>query len=314
MGNTLSSCLSPIPSPKLGGSPGPAEPDDKPEVSEETPGNMVAGAPSTELGGGGSELPGLQHIVEPKMPKEQEKRKTDGVIHTKNSEHDRHALETSESPPSSKHADSQTCIDEQAIHEFFENLKKTREVISVPSYWITPFGKHEDSKPRQLTPTYPMVPHPYHSTLDSITGGPLEPPKTPTPKASGLSSFRPAPPFQLSVPSCYKEDLGQSCKTTNKLLPQCRPEQKQLDGELEPRKSTDVLEGDTQILEVIIAYNEKVIKSLEEVQRALKDLIKLVRMILKNTNPVCYETSLTSFIPSGRPAMRPSWWPLDPSQ
>lgn len=78
----------------------------------------------------------------------------------------------------------------------------------------------------------------------------------------------------------------------NKLLPQCTPEQKHLDGELEPRKSTDVLEGDMQILEVIIAYSESIVKSLEEVQRALKDLEKLVRRVLKNTNHVCCETSL----------------------
>lgn len=160
----------------------------------------------------------------------------------------------------------------------------------MPSYWITQPGKHEDSKLMQLAPAYPMVPHPYHSTLDtSITGGPLEPPKTP--KASGLSSFRPAPPFQSSVPSCYKEDLGKSCKTMNKLLPQCTPEQKHVGGELEPRKSTDVLEGDMQVLEVI-AYSESIVKYLEEVQRALKDLEKLVRRVLKNTNHVCYETSL----------------------
>lgn len=59
MGNTLSSGLIPIPSPKLGWSSGPTEPDYKPEVSEETTGNMVTGAPSTELDGGGSELQGL---------------------------------------------------------------------------------------------------------------------------------------------------------------------------------------------------------------------------------------------------------------
>lgn len=79
MGNTLSSCLNPIPSPKLGRSPGPTEPDYKSEVSEETTGNMVAGAPSTELDEGGSELPGLQHIVEPKMPKGKE---VVGTVHS----------------------------------------------------------------------------------------------------------------------------------------------------------------------------------------------------------------------------------------
>lgn len=221
------------------------------------------------------------------------------LVQTKNSEHDRHAREIPRNPPSSKHADSHSCIDEQANHEFFENLRKPRKVTSVPSYWITPFGKHEDSKLRQLTPAPPMVPRPYHSTLDtSITGGPLEPPKTFIPKTP-ISSVRPVTPYQPPVPFCYKEDLGQSCKTTNRLLPQCRPEQKQLDGELEPRKSTDVLEGDTQTLEVFIDYNENVIKSLGELLRALIDLKKLVRSVQKNMNCVCYETSEMSFLPSG---------------
>ncbi|XP_036292044.1 rho guanine nucleotide exchange factor 7 [Pipistrellus kuhlii] len=299
MGNTLSSCLNPIPSPKLGRSSGPTETDDKSEVSEERIRNKVAGAPSPKLGRGGSELHGLQHLVEPKMPKEQEKRKTDGVIHTKISEHDRHAREIPRNPPSSRHADSQTCIDEQANHEFFENLRKPRKVTSVPSYWITPFGKHEDSKLRQLTPAPPMVPRPYHSTLDtSITGGPLEPPKTFIPKTP-ISSVRPVRPYQPPVPFCYKEDLGQSCKTTNKLLPQCGPEQKQLDGELEPRKSTDVLEGDTQTLEVFIDYNENLIKSLGELLRALKELKKLVRSVKNNMNRVCHKTTETAVLPSG---------------
>lgn len=58
------------------------------------------------------------------------------------------------------------------------------------------------------------------------------------------------------------------------------------------KESADVLEGDMQILEVITAYSEGIVKSLEEVQRALKDLGELVRRVLKNTNHVCYETSL----------------------
>lgn len=72
MGNTLSSCLNPIPSPKLGRSSVPTETDDKSEVSEERIRNKVAGAPSPKLGRGGSELHGLQHLVEPKMRKGKE--------------------------------------------------------------------------------------------------------------------------------------------------------------------------------------------------------------------------------------------------
>lgn len=72
MENILSSGLNPIPSPKLGRNSGPTEPDYKSEVYEETTGNMVAGAPLPVLDVGGSELQCLQHIIEPKMPKDEE--------------------------------------------------------------------------------------------------------------------------------------------------------------------------------------------------------------------------------------------------
>ncbi|XP_019299427.1 rho guanine nucleotide exchange factor 7 isoform X5 [Panthera pardus] len=199
---------------------------------------------------------------------------------------------------------------------------------TLPSHPIAPSGKHADSKPAPLTPAYHTLPHPSHhgTPHTTINWGPLEPPKTPKPWS--LSCLRPAPPLRPSAALCYKEDLSKSPKTMKKLLPKRKPERKPSDEEFALRKSSrkesapQVLlpeeekiiveetksNGQTVIEEkslVDTVYalkdevqelrqdNKKMKKSLEEEQRARKDLEKLVRKVLKNMNdPAWDETNL----------------------
>uniref|UniRef100_A0A8C3KPY2 Rho guanine nucleotide exchange factor 7 n=1 Tax=Calidris pygmaea TaxID=425635 RepID=A0A8C3KPY2_9CHAR len=199
---------------------------------------------------------------------------------------------------------------------------------TLPSHAVTPSSKHSDSKPIPLTPAYHTLPHPSHhgTPHTTINWGPLEPPKTPKPWS--LSCLRPAPPLRPSAALCYKEDLSKSPKTMKKLLPKRKPERKPSDEEFALRKSSrkesapQVLlpeeekiiveetksNGQTVIEEkslVDTVYalkdevqelrqdNKKMKKSLEEEQRARKDLEKLVRKVLKNMNdPSWDETNL----------------------
>uniref|UniRef100_A0A6I8NUA9 Rho guanine nucleotide exchange factor 7 n=1 Tax=Ornithorhynchus anatinus TaxID=9258 RepID=A0A6I8NUA9_ORNAN len=199
---------------------------------------------------------------------------------------------------------------------------------TLPSHPITPSSKHSDSKQMPLTPAYHTLPHlSHHGTPHTtINWGPLEPPKTPKPWS--LSCLRPAPPLRPSAALCYKEDLSKSPKTMKKLLPKRKPERKPSDEEFALRKSSrkesapQVLlpeeekiiveetksNGQTVIEEkslVDTVYalkdevqelrqdNKKMKKSLEEEQRARKDLEKLVRKVLKSMNdPAWDETNL----------------------
>ena len=74
MGNTLTCCVSPSASPKLGRRAGPAEPDYESEVYEAAAGDAVAVAPApatvepTELDFGAGEGHPLQHISDREMP------------------------------------------------------------------------------------------------------------------------------------------------------------------------------------------------------------------------------------------------------
>uniref|UniRef100_A0A4X1U0Z7 Rho guanine nucleotide exchange factor 7 n=3 Tax=Sus scrofa TaxID=9823 RepID=A0A4X1U0Z7_PIG len=199
---------------------------------------------------------------------------------------------------------------------------------TLPSHSITPSSKHADSKPAPLTPTYHTLPHPSHhgTPHTTINWGPLEPPKTPKPWS--LSCLRPAPPLRPSAALCYKEDLSKSPKTMKKLLPKRKPERKPSDEEFALRKSSrkesapQVLlpeeekiiveetksNGQTVIEEkslVDTVYalkdevqelrqdNKKMKKSLEDEQRARRDLEKLLRKVLKSMNdPAWDETNL----------------------
>ncbi|KAG5214004.1 hypothetical protein R6Z07F_003151 [Ovis aries] len=76
MGNTLTCCVSPNASPKLGRRAGPAEPDYESEVYEAAAGDAVAVAPApaavepTELDFGAGEGHHLQHISDREMPED----------------------------------------------------------------------------------------------------------------------------------------------------------------------------------------------------------------------------------------------------
>lgn len=76
MGNTLTCCVSPNASPKLGRRAGPAEPDYESEIYEAAAGDAVAVAPApaavepTELDFGAGEGHHLQHISDREMPED----------------------------------------------------------------------------------------------------------------------------------------------------------------------------------------------------------------------------------------------------
>lgn len=79
MGNTLTCCVSPNASPKLGRRAGPAEPDYESEVYEAAAGDAVAVAPApaaavepAELDFGAGEGHHLQHISDREMPEGEE--------------------------------------------------------------------------------------------------------------------------------------------------------------------------------------------------------------------------------------------------
>uniref|UniRef100_A0A8C7YVU4 Rho guanine nucleotide exchange factor (GEF) 7a n=1 Tax=Oryzias sinensis TaxID=183150 RepID=A0A8C7YVU4_9TELE len=193
------------------------------------------------------------------------------------------------------------CTNQQDLQDWVEHL--TRQI------------KH--GRAMTVAPTYHTLPHPSsHGTSHStMMWGPLEPPNTPKPWS--LSCLRPAPPLRPSAALCYKEDLSKSPKSVKKLLPKRKPERKQSEEEFALRKSTAALEEDAQILKVIEAYctsaktrqtlnsskkflnlslvdvvyalrdevqelkqdNKKMKRTLEEEQRARKDLEKVVRRL-----------------------------------
>uniref|UniRef100_A0A672QD70 Rho guanine nucleotide exchange factor 7-like n=1 Tax=Sinocyclocheilus grahami TaxID=75366 RepID=A0A672QD70_SINGR len=206
------------------------------------------------------------------------------------------------------------CFNKQDLQDWLEHLNRQTKHTTMAA------------------PTYHTLPHPSshgapHSTM---MWGPLEPPKTQKPWS--LSCLRPAPPLRPSAALCFKEvswDLSKSPKTMKKLLPKRKPERKPSDEEFALRKSTVALEEDAQILKVIEAYctsaktrqtlnssksrtslvdvvyalrdevqelkqdYKKMKKSLEEEQRAGKDLERIVRKMLKNiNNPSWDETNL----------------------
>uniref|UniRef100_A0A8C2C565 Rho guanine nucleotide exchange factor (GEF) 7a n=1 Tax=Cyprinus carpio TaxID=7962 RepID=A0A8C2C565_CYPCA len=194
---------------------------------------------------------------------------------------------------------------------------------TLPSHPLTP-SRHAESRGLTVAPAYHTLPHPSsHGTPHStMMWGPLEPPKTQKPWS--LSCLRPAPPLRPSAALCYKEDLSKSPKTMKKLLPKRKPERKPSDEEFALRKSklavlivpgeekfsVDKLKSNGQTLpeekslvDVVYALRDevqelkqdykKMKKSLEEEQRARKDLERIVRKMLKNMNDTSWdETNL----------------------
>uniref|UniRef100_A0A665UTS3 Rho guanine nucleotide exchange factor 7-like n=1 Tax=Echeneis naucrates TaxID=173247 RepID=A0A665UTS3_ECHNA len=190
---------------------------------------------------------------------------------------------------------------------------------TLPSHPLTP-SRHAEGRSMTVAPTYHTLPHPSsHGTSHStMMWGPLEPPNTPKPWS--LSCLRPAPPLRPSAALCYKEDLSKSPKSVKKLLPKRKPERKQSDEEFALRKSmykvfsfyvqvcvqlkdnncdlsfvslVDVVYALRDEVQELKQDNKKMKRSLEEEQRARKDLEKVVRRVIKSMNdPTWDETNL----------------------
>uniref|UniRef100_A0A8C5GGM3 Rho guanine nucleotide exchange factor (GEF) 7a n=1 Tax=Gouania willdenowi TaxID=441366 RepID=A0A8C5GGM3_GOUWI len=220
------------------------------------------------------------------------------------------------------------CTNQQDLQDWVEHLTRqikhtaaiapSHKPLSVPchtlpSHPLTP-SRHAEGRSMTVAPTYHTLPHPSsHGTSHStLMWGPLEPPNTPKPWS--LSCLRPAPPLRPSAALCYKEDLSKSPKSVKKLLPKRKPERKQSDEEFALRKSEFILfnsnrkfvtKTTNKVLVHYVVYalrdevqelkqdNKKIKRSLEEEQRARRDLEKVVRRVLKSINdPTWDETNL----------------------
>uniref|UniRef100_A0A8C9QXD2 Rho guanine nucleotide exchange factor 7 n=1 Tax=Scleropages formosus TaxID=113540 RepID=A0A8C9QXD2_SCLFO len=198
---------------------------------------------------------------------------------------------------------------------------------TLPSHPGTP-SRHSETRGGTVAPAYHTLPHPssHGSPHSSPVWGPLEPPKTPKPWS--LSCLRPAPPLKPSAALCYKEDLSKSPKSMKKLLPKRKPERKPSDEEFAQRKRNRkesgphvllpeeekiIVEGvssngqtvveEKSLVDTVYALKDEVQelkqdnkimkRTLEEEQRARKELEKIVRKVLKSMNdPSWDETNL----------------------
>uniref|UniRef100_A0A4W6EUJ5 Osteoclast-stimulating factor 1 n=1 Tax=Lates calcarifer TaxID=8187 RepID=A0A4W6EUJ5_LATCA len=198
---------------------------------------------------------------------------------------------------------------------------------TLPSHPVTP-TRHSESRGGSSGPAYHTLPHP--SSYGTAHGGspmwgPLEQPSTPKPWS--LSCLRPAPPLRPSAALCYKEDMSKSPKNMKKLLPKRKPERKPSEEDFTARKSSSrkdvhmlfpeeekiIVEetrsnGQTVVEErslVDTVYslkdevqelkqdNKRMKRTLEEEQRARKELERIIRRVLKNMNdPTWDETNL----------------------
>ncbi|KAG9348663.1 hypothetical protein JZ751_028980 [Albula glossodonta] len=198
---------------------------------------------------------------------------------------------------------------------------------TLPSHPVTP-SRHSESRSLTVAPAYHTLPHPSsHGTPHStMMWGPLEPPKTQKPWS--LSCLRPAPPLRPSAALCYKEDLSKSPKSMKKLLPKRKPERKPSDEEFALRKRSRKESGphmlfpeeekiiveetrsngqtvieEKSLVDTVYALKDevqelkldykKMKRTLEEEQKARKELEKIVKKVLKSMNdPSWDETNL----------------------
>uniref|UniRef100_A0A8C2IJ75 Rho guanine nucleotide exchange factor (GEF) 7b n=1 Tax=Cyprinus carpio TaxID=7962 RepID=A0A8C2IJ75_CYPCA len=198
---------------------------------------------------------------------------------------------------------------------------------TLPSHPLTP-SRHSENRGVSGSPVYHTLPH--LSSLGTphsgMMWGPLEPPKTQKPWS--LSCLRPAPPLKPSAALCYKEDLSKSPKSMKKLLPKRKPERKPSDEEFAVRKRSRKESGphmlfpeeekiiveetksngqtvieERSLVDTVYALrdevqelkqdNKRIKRTLEEQQKARKELEKFVRKVLKSINdPSWDETNL----------------------
>uniref|UniRef100_A0A8C2HIZ1 Rho guanine nucleotide exchange factor (GEF) 7b n=1 Tax=Cyprinus carpio TaxID=7962 RepID=A0A8C2HIZ1_CYPCA len=198
---------------------------------------------------------------------------------------------------------------------------------TLPSHPLTP-SRHSESRGVSGSPVYHTLPHlsSLGTPLSGMMWGPLEPPKTQKPWS--LSCLRPAPPLKPSAALCYKEDLSKSPKSMKKLLPKRKPERKPSDEEFAVRKRSRKESGphmlfpeeekiiveetksngqtvieERSLVDTVYALrdevqelkqdNKRMKRTLEEEQKARKELEKFVRKVLKSMNdPSWDETNL----------------------
>uniref|UniRef100_A0A674KFJ0 Rac/Cdc42 guanine nucleotide exchange factor 6 n=1 Tax=Terrapene triunguis TaxID=2587831 RepID=A0A674KFJ0_9SAUR len=181
-----------------------------------------------------------------------------------------------------------SCNSSQDLHQWLDHLQRltkgTCSTISKTQSWITS--------------------HSVFSQTFSCTGqlrGPLEPPKILKPWT--LSCLRPAPPLRPSAALGYKEDSSKSPKTMKKFLPKRKTERKASDEEFVIRKSS----RKDSIPQVLLPEEEKIIieetrsngqtvteeKSLVDTVYALKDQVKELKQESKKMKQ-CLEEELKS--------------------
>uniref|UniRef100_A0A4W4GT29 Rho guanine nucleotide exchange factor (GEF) 7b n=1 Tax=Electrophorus electricus TaxID=8005 RepID=A0A4W4GT29_ELEEL len=218
------------------------------------------------------------------------------------------------------------CNNQQDLQEWVEHLhrhtKRTSTSMSslkpqsvpchtLPSHPITP-SRHSESRGASGAPAYHTLPH--LSSHGTMIWGPLEPPKTQKPWS--LSCLRPAPPLRPSAALSHKEDLSKSPKSMKKLLPKRKPERKPSDEEFALRKSrcttpsahavvttfranvliwslVDTVYALRDEVQELKQDNKRMKRTLEEEQKARKELEKMVTRVLKSVNdPSWGETNL----------------------
>uniref|UniRef100_A0A671NBR0 Rho guanine nucleotide exchange factor 7-like n=1 Tax=Sinocyclocheilus anshuiensis TaxID=1608454 RepID=A0A671NBR0_9TELE len=222
------------------------------------------------------------------------------------------------------------CNNQQDLHDWVDHLhRQTKRTSAAFIYiyiyiyiYIMIFSDIHGS------PVYHTLPH--LSSLGTphsgMMWGPLEPPKTQKPWS--LSCLRPAPPLKPSAALCYKEDLSKSPKSMKKLLPKRKSERKPSDEEFAVRKRSRKESGphmlfpeeekiiveetksngqtvieERSLVDTVYALrdevqelkqdNKRMKRTLEEEQKARKELEKIVRKVLKSMNdPSWDETNL----------------------
>ncbi|XP_065413401.1 rho guanine nucleotide exchange factor 6 isoform X11 [Chrysemys picta bellii] len=183
-----------------------------------------------------------------------------------------------------------SCNSSQDLHQWLDHLQRltkgTCSTISKTQSWSA---------------------HSVFSQTFSSTGqlrGPLEPPKILKPWT--LSCLRPAPPLRPSAALGYKEDSSKSPKTMKKFLPKRKTERKASDEEFVIRKSSRK-DSIPQVLlpeeeKIIIeetrsngqtVTEEKCVRSLVDTVYALKDQVKELKQESKKMKQ-CLEEELKS--------------------
>uniref|UniRef100_A0A663MIQ8 Rac/Cdc42 guanine nucleotide exchange factor 6 n=1 Tax=Athene cunicularia TaxID=194338 RepID=A0A663MIQ8_ATHCN len=189
-----------------------------------------------------------------------------------------------------------SCSTSQDLHEWLDHLQRltkgTCNTVSKTQSWST----HSVS----ALPPQPLC-YTYHIFVSGQIRGPLEPPKILKPWS--LSCLRPAPPLRPSAALSYKEDSSKSPKTMKKFLPKRKTERKPSDEEFVIRKSS----RKDSIPQVLLPEEEKIIieetrsngqtvteeKSLVDTVYALKDEVKELKQENKRMKQ-CLEEELKS--------------------